>query len=143
MGLEAALGANVTDDVIEWLESICLGYKETILVLDAEGPLQMFRIQYKYDENPRFTILTSREYYFDEKKKKFVYNNKTEEAYDKTGDTQIVCDIIVSKKAFVKQLWESTQKALEQISDKYYEELWHTIPPVRKSEIIEKFLKEI
>lgn len=141
VGLEAALGANVTDDIIEWLESICLGYRDAILVLDAEGPLQMFRLYCQYNENPRFTILTSREYYFDEKKEKFVYNNKTEKEYDKTEDTQIVCDIIVSKRDFVKQLWDATQKALEQTSDKCYEEDWYTNPPVRKSEIIEKFLK--
>lgn len=154
VGLDAALGANVTDDVIAWLEAICLGYHDSIFVIDAEGPVEMFRFCSYYDSPSRLTILTSREYSFVKKKKQksekqeedeeeiwFNWNDDTETEYEKNDETQIVCDILVSKKEFVSQLWQAIQKALKQTPDSDYTEINADIP-IRESEIIEKFLKQ-
>ena len=141
VGLDAALGANVTDDIIAWLEAICMGYEESILLLDAEGPLQMFRLYSHFEDTPRFTIFTSREYYFIDDEKPFVFNDETEEKFYKSDETQIVCDIFISKKKFVQQLWNAIQNALELTPDKEYEER-NANPPIRNSEIIKRFLEK-
>ena len=132
VGLDAALGANVTDDIIAWLEAICLGYRDSIFVIDAEGPLEMFRFYSSFEGPSRFTVLTSRKY-------SFVKGNKQQEEEDE--ETQIVCDILVSKKKFVKQLWQVIQKALEQTPDSDYTDI-NADEPIRKSDIIEQFLKQ-
>ena len=132
--LDAALGANVTDDIIAWLEAICLGYHDSIFVIDAEGPLEMFRFYSGFDGPSRFTVLTSRAYSFEKRSKQ----QEEDEEYEE--ETQIVCDILISKKIFVQQLWKAIQKALEQTPDSVYTDI-NADEPIRKSAIIEQFLK--
>ena len=154
IGLDAALGANVTDDIIAWLEAICLGYRESIFVIDAEGPLQMFRFYSLFDETPRFTVLSSQKYFFEKKREHgtqeevdegediwFSFDDKIHETYEKTDDTQIICDILISKKEFVLKVWQAVQAGLEKTPDNFYTEENADLP-IRKSDIIEDFLKQ-
>ena len=155
VGLDAALEAEVTNDVIAWLEAICLGYHDSIFVIDAEGPLEMFRLYSSFDGPSRFTVLTSREYSFvkgnkqkSEKQEEdegeeeiwFSWNHETETEYEKSKETQIVCDILVSKKEFVRQLWQAIQKALKKTPDDLYTDM-NADAPIRQSSIIEEFLR--
>ncbi len=154
IGLDAALGANVTDDMIAWLEAICLGYRESIFVIDAEGPLQMFRFYCAFDLTPRLTVLSSQKYYFEKKPKHgtgefedngeeiwFNYDDKIHDVYGKTNETQIICDILIPKKEFVRQVWQAIQNGLEKTPNSFYEEE-NARAPIRNSKIIEDFLKQ-
>ena len=129
--IPADLGANVTDDIIAWLEAICMGYEESMLLLDLEGFYTMLRFYSHFKDTPRFTIISANGKFFDKKKKKIIYNYKT----------QIVCDIFISKKKFVQQLWNAIQNALKLTPDKDYEEI-NANPPIRDSEIIKRFLEK-
>ena len=129
--IPADLGANVSDDIISWMEAICMGYEESMLLLDLEGYYTMLRFYSHFKDIPRFTIISANGKFFDKKKKEIIYHYKT----------QIVCDIFISKKKFVQQLWNAIQNALKLTPDKYYE-LINANPPIRNSEIIKRFLEK-
>ena len=129
--IPADLGANVSDDIISWLEAICMGYEESMLLLDLEGYYTMLRFYSHFKDILRFTIISANGKFFDKKKKEIIYHYKT----------QIVCDIFISKKKFVQQLWNAIQNALKLTPDKDYEEI-NANPPIRNSEIIKRFLEK-
>ncbi len=129
--IPADLGANVSDDIISWMEAICMGYEESMLLLDLEGYYTMLRFYSHFKDIPRFTIISANGKFFDKKKKEIIYHYKT----------QIVCDIFISKKKFVQQLWNAIQNALKLTPDKDYE-LINANPPIRNSEIIKRFLEK-
>lgn len=122
-GLDCALGANVTDDLIAWLESICLGYKETVFVIDEEGPLTMLRFYSDFDSLPRFTVLS------------------TDHGNKRTEESSVICDILTNKKAFVNKFYKEILSVLKKTPDGIYEDM-NARAPVRKSAIIENFLKD-
>lgn len=129
--LDAALGANVPDDIIAWLEAICLGYCESIFVIDEEGPLTMLRYySTSQASSGRFSILSS------------AGDEVTSRLYQQTGETQIICDILIDKKELISKFWQALTNVLKNISTKRFEEV-NAEPPVRCSKIIQDFLKEI
>ncbi len=126
--LDAAIGANVTNDIIHWLESISLGYYETLFLIDEEGPLTMLRYQTARNTDiGRFSILSSDG------------NDKICKTFKETGETQIICDILISAKEFVEKFWEALDNTLQKISDDRFESI-NAHAPIRTSEIIKKFL---
>ena len=114
-GMYADIGANVTDDIIAWLESICLGYSESFLLLDAEGPPYMFRFYSYYGERPRFSILDA--------------------------EANFHCDILIDKKEFVNSFWNAIQAALKKTPGRLYR-MVNAELPVRRSIIIRNYLKK-
>lgn len=123
VGLDSALAANVTDALIAWLESICMGYFEAIFVIDEEGPLKMLRFDSGFNKLPRFTVLST-------------YHNKKH-----TKRSIVICDILIDKKDFVKKFYDEILSSLKKTPDGIYEDM-NAKAPVRKSAIIEKFLKD-
>ena len=139
IGISTQSYANVTDDMIIWLETICREYKETILFMDDEGTEHMLRFYTGNETNStgRLSILSTDEAYYDVKLKKYHSNPKTYKIYKKTGKTPIVCDILISQKEFVKKFYNAILKGISKIKD----ETNFAIPPIKKSEIIENFIK--
>ena len=137
-GFEVMLSENQTNDTLFWLESICLNCRESILLIDPEGPNQMLRFYSQWETNNegRFSMLTTYEYYYDKEKNKWIDNPTTYETYKKTGETPIVCDILISKKELVNKFYQAILSGLERAEKEG--SMDNTI--VRRSKIIEDFL---
>ena len=123
VGLDCALAANVSDALIAWLESICMDYFEAIFVIDEEGPLKMLRFYSDFNKPSRFTVLST-------------YHRKKH-----TKRSTVICDILTDKRDFVKKFYKEIQSVLKKTPDGIYEDM-NARAPVRKSAIIENFLKD-
>lgn len=147
VGVEGMTRFNVTDDWFEWLEAICNGYWECILLSDAEAQYStMVRYKrYKTDKNgieyARLSILGSVECYLDEQEN-WIHNEKTFEKANKTEENQIIFDMVITTEKIVSEMYQALTNALAQLSDIEAKENSAHLPIVRDSEIARKFLQK-
>jgi len=140
--VDATLDADMTDDIIYWLENICQGYETSFLLFDAEGTDHFLRFYSKYGSSPegRFTLLSTDEYYYDEKIGKFKNDLKVYKRYRKTKEIQMICDLLISKKEFVEKFYKAILQGIKNIPKDH--EFDDGKRPIKKSKIIEKFLQQ-
>lgn len=139
--LYASLDANMTDNIIYWLETICLEYQTSFLLIDAEGTDHILRFYSEYGSEPesRFSMLSTDEYYYDEKTEQFKNDLKVYKRYKKTKEIQMICDLLISKKEFVEKFYKAILEGIKLIPEDH--EFHNEEQPIKKSEIIEKFLR--
>lgn len=140
IGIDAAVGANVTDAMLEWLEAICNGYWECLFLIDEEGPLTMLCCSNINWDNPnvRISILTTNERYWN---KGFAPNEATyEKAHEKDQCvSQVVFDVYVDKNKFIKDFYQALTDALKTFSDEDFEQV-NARKPKRTSKIVKQYL---
>ncbi len=140
-GFYMPLYADSPNDMYRWLECICSDFSEAYLLLDEEGREIMLRCHEKWNDKPyiRLTILSDEEKYYDPEQDKCVYNDRVEELYRKTGNTQVIADYMIKKETLIKEFMRETDAYLKSLTRADY----GVVHAVRRLAIphVRKFLK--
>ena len=119
--LEYALIDDGIQDFVRWLEAICSGCEESILLMNQEGPTDLVYASCDYmADDIRLILISNAERLYDSRNQKYIENEDFNKEVKELGETQIVFDIIANKLDFVEAMYVLTHMMAEKQNVQMY-----------------------